>query len=231
MIRSRQFNYHEFFTYTDEQWDQIKTVVRDRLGRDANQIEHQDPRGHRHSKGIQSLRGSIETAALLHIRCSEIESRPGYKARIKRLTTLRNRAKALRRDLILAINTEVTTEDFVYSSMRGFAHMIEESERAIDKLERMIEACIAAQRPQPTANTNKIGRDRFWNEALAIWVIIGGDETGIAAAEFLRAVSKPVFRRVRAIRGHKTTASMPLNSKSVVEWLRLRAKARQVATS
>ena len=27
------------FTYTDEQWDEIKTVVRDRLGLDADQIE------------------------------------------------------------------------------------------------------------------------------------------------------------------------------------------------
>ena len=73
----------------------------------------------------------------------------------------------------------------------------------------VIEASIAAQRPQPTANTSKIGRDRFWNEALVIWISIGGEETGIAAAEFLVAVSKPVFRRVRAIRGHKTTASTP----------------------
>ena len=44
---------------------------------------------------------------------------------------------------------------------------------------------------------------------LAIWISIGGEETGIAAADFLVATSKPVFDRVRAIGGHKTTASMP----------------------
>ena len=90
----------------------------------------------------------------------------------------------------------------------------------------VIEAIIAPQRPQPTANTSKTGRDRFWNEVLEIWTRIGGAETGIAAAEFLVAVSKPVFRRVSAIHGHKTAASSPTIAKSVVEWLRLRAKAR-----
>ncbi len=33
----------EFFTYTDEQWDQIRTVLRDALGLDADQIEHHLP--------------------------------------------------------------------------------------------------------------------------------------------------------------------------------------------
>ena len=49
------------FTYTDEQWDQIKTVVRDRLGRDADQIEL-DMRRSRHG----SRCGLIETAASSH---------------------------------------------------------------------------------------------------------------------------------------------------------------------
>ena len=102
--------------------------------------------------------------------------------------------------------------------------------RAIATLVSVIDASIAAQRPQPTANSRKAGRDRFWNEMLAIWTSIGGEETGSAAADFLIATSKPVFDRVRAIGGRKTTASMPQDREAVVEWLRLRAKARQAAT-
>ena len=55
---------------------------------------------------------------------------------------------------------------------------------------------------------------------------IGGAATGVHAAHFLMAVSKPVFDKVRADEGSKTTASMPESHKSVVEWLRLRSKDR-----
>ena len=66
---------------------------------------------------------------------------------------------------------------------------------------------------------------------LAIWTAIGApSETGTAAAEFIVATSKPVFDRVRAIGGHKTTASMPQDIEAVERWLRLRAKARRAAT-
>ena len=71
--------------------------MRDRLGLDADQIERQDTRTVRASNGMRSLRNCIETAAYRHIPCSAIESQtPGHKARIKQLTALRNRAKALR---------------------------------------------------------------------------------------------------------------------------------------
>ena len=66
---------------------------------------------------------------------------------------------------------------------------------------------------------------------LAIWISIGGEATGIAPAEFLVATSEPVFDRVRAIGGDKTMASMPQDLDSVVEWLRLCAKARKATTS
>jgi hypothetical protein len=106
----------------------------------------------------------------------------------------------------------------------------DETGRAFATVTSVIDACIAAQRPQQTANTRKAGRDRFWNEILAIWIRIGGEETGIAAAEFLVATSKPVFDKVRAIGGRKTTASMPMDYEAVVEWLRLRAKASRATT-
>ena len=60
---------------------------------------------------------------------------------------------------------------------------LDTAERAIATLVSVIEASIAAQRPQPTANSRKTGRDRFWNEMLAIWIDIGGEATGMAAGE------------------------------------------------
>jgi hypothetical protein len=95
----------------------------------------------------------------------------------------------------------------------------------------VIDASIAACRPQQTANTSKTGRDRFWNDMLAIWTGIGApSETGVAAARFLIVVSDPVFDRVCDINGSKTAISTTEEA-SVVEWLRLRAKARKAATS
>ena len=117
-----------------------------------------------------------------------------------------------------------------YRPMTWDADPLDKTEQAIATLVSVIDASIAAQRPQQIANARKAGRDHFWNEMLAIWTGIGGAETGIAAAEFLVAVSGPVFDRVRAIGGNKTTASMT-DVASVVEWLRLRVKASQAATT
>ena len=66
---------------------------------------------------------------------------------------------------------------------------------------------------------------------LAIWTGIGGEETGGDAADFLIAVSTPVFRRMRDDDGQMKTASMPQYRDSVIEWLRLRAKARKATTT
>ena len=111
--------------------------------------------------------------------------------------------------------------------MLHLVDQLEETKRAIATLVSVIDASIAAATSATTPNTRKAGRDMFWNEMLAIWISIGGAETGIAAAEFLVATSKPVFDTVRDIGGHKTTASMPQRHHSVVEWLRLRAKAQR----
>jgi hypothetical protein len=203
------------FTYSDEQWDQIRTVVRDRLGLEADQLELSD------SNGTQSLRGCIESAARRHVERSNFEGmiRMGSRAD---LTDFRERVETLRIDLILTISLK---EDVPYLPVPP----INETERACDTLVRVIDA-IAAERPQRTANSSKTGRDRFWNEVLEIWAGIGGAETGIAAARFLIAVSGPVFDRVRAIGGSKTAVSALDDEASVVERLRLR-KARQAATS
>lgn len=221
------------FTYTDEQWDQIRTVVRDRLDLDADQIELQDTRTPSRSNEMQSLRGCFETAAGRHIWRSARESQtPGHKDDIKQLTELRDRAKALGADFYDALLPSFTIEGMRYSLVLVRGDQLDKAESAIATFVSVIEASIAEQRPQPTtANSSKTGRDRFWNEVLEIWAGIGGAKTGIAAARFLIAVSGPVFDRVHAIGGSKTAVSALDEEASVVEWLRLRAKARQAATS
>jgi hypothetical protein len=211
------------FTYNDEQWDSIRIVVRDRLNLDADQIERQYEQSvvvlkqRFYTSGMRSLRGCIETAAHSHILRSACESHtPGHKALMKQLTALRNRAKALH-----------VEEGARYRSMLHLVDQLDEAERAAATLVSVIDASIAAQRPQPTPNTRKAGRDMFWNEMVAVWISIGGETTGIAPAEFLVATSKPVFDKVRVIGGHKTMASMPQDHHSVVEWLRLRTRTRQ----
>jgi hypothetical protein len=210
------------FTYSDEQWDQIRTVVRDRLGLEADQLELQKTLGD--SNGTQSLRGCIESAALRHVGRSLSEGMMSMASKID-LTELRARVEALRLSLILI----GLKEDVPYLPTPPMI----ETERACGTLVRVIDA-IAAERPQRTAkrtaNTSKTGRDRFWNEVLEIWTHIGGTETGIAAATFLIAVSDPVFRTV-SFHGRKTLSSTPQHCKSVVNWLWLRAKTRQAATS
>lgn len=228
---------HLAFTYTDEQWNKIKAVVRKRLGRDADQIELTRPAG----KLVQmvgnlttttSLRSCFETAASLHIEGSAFESQtPGHKARITQLTKMRDRAEALRDDIINALRPSFPLNDDVRLLRRGSDPIsVHSTDQAIETLLSVIDASIAAQRPQQTANTSKTGRDRFWNDMLAIWIGIGGAETGVDPARFLIAVSGPVFDRVCAIGGSKTFVGALDDENSVVEWLRLRAKAK-AATS
>jgi hypothetical protein len=239
---------HLAFTCTVEQWDKIKVVVCDRLGRDADQIELTRPAGKLVRMAAEitrtvdnlttttSLRSCVETAASLHIEGSAFESQtPGHKASIRQLTKLRDRAEALRDDIINALRPSFPLDNDVRLLRKGSAPIsVHSTDQAIETLLSVIDANIAAQRPQQTANTSKTGRDRFWNEMLAIWTDIGGAETGIAAAEFLVATSNSVFDRVRNIGGRKTAISAPYDDDDtlapVVEWLRLRAKARR-ATS
>ena len=225
----------EFFEYSEPQWASIKGVVFNRLGRDADHTESQYEyrevvlKQYFYTSKMGSLRYCLETAAYSHILRSARESQtPAHKAGIKQLVALRNEAKALPVKFKNALAPFVTAEGARIRSMVPLVDQVNKAERAIVTLVSVLDASIAAQRPQPTANSSKSGRrDRFLNEALAIWTSIGGLETGKAAAEFLIAVSDPVFDRVRDIDRRKTMASMPQHPTSVVEWLRLRAKAQR----
>ncbi len=210
------------FAYTDEQWTDIKHVVRDRLRLDAD----------------QSLRSRIETEAAWHVDESALASQTlAHKARIKKLEAMRVRADDLHKDLVDALRPSFTLDDdrvrrvvLGGERLKRYGLMVDPSDEtgcAFATVMGVIDAAIAACRPQETANTSKVGRDHFWDEMLAIWTSIGGAETGIAAAEFLVATSLPVFKRVRALGGHKTTASMPQDYEAVTRWLRLRRAARR----
>ena len=139
---------------------------------------------------------------------------------------MRDKAKALRDDVIEALAPSFTDAGIVHRPLPRDVEPLAKTEDAIATIVSVIEASIAAQRPPPTAKASKTGRDRLWSEALAIWRDIGGAATGAATADFLIAVSKPVFRTVREAGGRKATAGMPQVHKSVVEWLRLRAQAQ-----
>jgi hypothetical protein len=226
------------FAYTDVQWRAIRHVVRDRLDLDADEIEVTRPAGELMQivgtlTTTTSLRSAIETEALSHIKSSAVHGQTlAHKARIKKLEAMRARADALHKDLIDAISPTFTVggNDAARQVIFGGDVNVDPFDEAGDAFATVmsvIDACIAACRPQETANTSKAGRDHFWNEMVVIWTGIGGGEKGIAAAEFVVATSKPVFDRVLAIGGHKTMASMPQDYEAVVEWLRLRAKSRQ----
>ena len=66
-----------------------------------------------------------------------------------------------------------------------------------EKLLRNLDGIIAALGPPRkktgSAASKNMGRDLFWSDLLAIWCQIGGEETGADAADFLIAVSAPVF--------------------------------------
>jgi hypothetical protein len=210
------------FVYTDRQWRAIKHVVRDRLDLDAD----------------ESLRSRIEAAASSHIDESALASQTlAHKARVKKLEALRVRADALHSDLVDAMRPSFTLDDdkvrqVILGGERRARYGLDvdpfdEAGCAFATAASVIDAAIAACRPQETANTAKAGRDHFWEAMVMIWTSIGGAETGIAAAEFVVATSQPVFIRVRAVGGHKTTASMPQDIEAVTRWLRLRRAARR----
>jgi hypothetical protein len=235
------------FAYTDEQWTGIKTIVFKRLGRDADEIERARPAGKLMQmvdtlNATMSLRSALEMAASSYIKSSAVDGQtPGYKARIKKLEAMRATADALHKDLRDAIRPTFTVggDDIVRQVIFGDVNIDPFDERgpAFATVISVIDASIAsltARPPQQTANSRKVGRDRFWNEMLAIWTGVGGAEKGTAAAEWLVATSNAVFDRVWEIRGRKTAISVSYGDNDtlapVIEWLRLRAKARQ-ATS
>jgi hypothetical protein len=78
-------------------------------------------------------------------------------------------------------------------------------------------------------NASKYYRDLLWEEALDnVWCrSLGGDPTGRNAADFLIAVSAPVFHAMQPNGKSKKKGLMPNNRVAVMAWLRRREKARR----
>jgi hypothetical protein len=113
------------------------------------------------------------------------------------------------------------------------ANMLDATETFIVELTRRINFCelLAASRlpderaGNATGNAAKTGRQRFWNELLAIWTEIGGQETGADAARFLIAASQPAFDFMRGDADACNKDRAIPDQRSVEQWLRRRQRA------
>ena len=128
----------------------------------------------------ESLWSRIEIAANGHILRSAFESQtPGQKARIKKLEKLRDKVEALPNDMVdvLAISFTIKGDDGAeHREILDGRKRLDIADRAIAEVVGIIDTSIAAKRPQPTANTSKKSRDKFWNDVMTIWIDIGGED-------------------------------------------------------
>jgi hypothetical protein len=181
----------ELFTYSDEQWDQIRIVVRDALGLDADQIKREVARlriGDEESvTEMQSLRDRIAAAAgkyPLH------SSTKRQSLRRDELVVLRKSAQNMQASIIGAIVVPLRQGGELL--LPGVdVDMPTDTSNYFRKLARNLDRMIE-QAGQRGDNARKTVRDQCWSELLAIWREHGGKASG-KAASFLEAASKPVM--------------------------------------
>ena len=183
---------HEWFTYSDEQGNEIRTVVRDALGRDADQIKHQVT--HYGRTGTLSLLDRIEVAA------NQYRFYDAFNRQSKRraeLDALRQSAENWRASIISAVTVPLDAKYGVVVPllMQGSdADMLTATRDYFRKLARNLDRMIEqAGTSRDNARQSKAARDQCWKQLLAIWRELGGKPTGKAAATFLWAASKPVM--------------------------------------
>jgi hypothetical protein len=207
----------EIFTYSEPEWGDIVTVVRDALDRDADQIMLESARMDG-TKYDETLRAMMEGTASVHLaRDSAMRSLPSQMAFRERLTRLREDAKRLRDGIDRLRPFRATRNDYSPDMDMEFA-----SDAYFEKLLRNLDGIIAAIGPPRkktgSAASKNMGRNLFWPEVLAIWCKIGGEETGAHAADFLIAVSAPVFNAMPS----DARDAVP-ERQSVIQWLRRRS--------
>ena len=208
----------ERFAYSEPQWSDIKTVVRDKLNCDADQIVLESVRmdGTKHD---ETLRATIDGAAYVHlVRDRVMRSLPTQMAFSEGLNLLREDAKRLRDGIDRLHPFRATHKDYSPDMDMEVA-----SDVYFEKLLRNLDGIIAALGPprkkSGSAASTNMGRDLFWAELLAIWRKIGGKVTGADAADFLIAVSLPVFKAMP----RDTQDAVPVRQ-SVIQWLRRRSQ-------
>ncbi len=194
-------------------WNRIKVVV-DALGLDADQIVLESARmdGTKHDV---TLRAKIKATASVHLaRDRAMRSLPTQLDLRKHLTDLREDAKRMHDRIAaspafwFAHNDYVPDNDMLFVNDAFY-------EKLLRILDGVIDAIGPSRRKTGSAASKNMGRDLFWSDLLAIWCKIGGEKTGAKAADFLIAVSVPVF------------STMPPGAQdevpdrpSVIQWLR-----------
>jgi hypothetical protein len=164
----------EHFTYSDAQWDAIKTVVPDALRHAFDQI----------------TRRSMETAASAYLPQAALN-----RQRLSRdeLETLRDDAANLRAGIAGAMSVHLGIKNvgpLTYSQRGVDGDMMNATGDYFAKLARNLDRMIAKAE---TRNARKIEREELWSQLLAPWIdIIGGDPTGKATANFLIAAAAPI---------------------------------------
>ena len=141
-----------------------------------------------------TLRTEIEGTARVHLaRDKVMRSLPTQMAFSKRLTDLRDDAKRLR-DGIVTITPPSGPDITIIRPTRTCEFATDAYfKKLLRNLDGIIEALGPPRRKTGSAASKNMGRDLFWSDLLAIWCKIGGKETGAEAADFLIAVSVPVF--------------------------------------
>jgi hypothetical protein len=218
MIVDDPDNSVERFTYSKREWSDIKTVVRDVLNRDADQLVLESARMDG-TKYDETLRAMIEGTASVHLaRDRVMRSLPTQMAFRKQVTVLREDAQRLRDGIDRLHPFRATHNGYSPDKDMEFA-----SEVFFPKLLRNLDGIIDALGPPRkktgSAASKNMGRDLFWSEVILVWCKIGGEEAGVAdSADFLIAVSLPVFNAMP----HDTRDEVP-KRQSVIQWLRRRS--------
>jgi hypothetical protein len=199
----------EPFKYSDEQWDQIRTVMRDQFGLDADQIVRRFTSFS--GTTTESVRNRIETALTLYLLQDVIDRQ---QPRRDELTALRKSAEDLRVSISRAVAAPVSTkgDPLIYPLPGTDADMLIATSVYFKKLLRNLDRQIK-QAGSREDNARKPGRDRCWYELLSIWCELGGKASGLAAATFLMVASKPVMY-----------SAVP-DIASIMRWLRRQAGA------
>lgn len=191
--------YYEHFNYNDEPWNTIREQVLDDLGVDVDQIErqvtvrHTGPDFKESITGMETLRERIEsTVGQYRFRNDANRLSPRHEE----LNTLREDAERLRDSILdtVAVPFNAGYGVVVPARLDGVdADMMTATRdyftKLLANLDRMIDRAGTRQR----GNARKPARDQCWVELLAIWIELGGEPTGKAAAGFLFVASKPVM--------------------------------------
>ncbi len=147
-----------------------------------------------------ALRERIETLAALHLRSRHLprlrEQRDDCEKRLARIAT---RRAWLRRTGYAGTAARLDADEAELITQKG----------ALDNL--------IASLPAPSSSNPTAARELFWEAALSIWRELGGRDSGVDAADFLRTVTRPMpLPRVSMM-------YLPTR-KATVEWLRVRAR-------